>query len=132
MDTLILIPVMRYSIPSDFFCRVRSLVRLIILEISGTDLHGEFTSLCQGGCSAMFRAAVRGHADIVSLLIEAHGIVDLCEKVISKELSVPLLQWTDKTPSTDIILRSFHCTLWWPCILSTSFPIIIMYCPFPV
>ena len=51
------------------------------MEISGTDLHSKFTSLCQDGDSAMLRAALEGHTGIVSLLIEAHGIVDLCDKV---------------------------------------------------
>ena len=48
----------------------------------------------------MYCAAFEGHTDIVSLLIEAHGIVDLCEKVISKN---GLMQCTDKPPCKLII-----------------------------
>ena len=51
----------------------------------------------------MLFAAFEGHTDIVSLLIEAHGIVDLCDKVIAKECSAALMQCTDKSPSTDIL-----------------------------
>ena len=51
----------------------------------------------------MLRAALEGHTDIVSLLIEAHGIVDLCDKVNSNECFSALVQCTDKPPSTDIL-----------------------------
>ena len=48
------------------------------------------SSLFQNGYSAMYCAALEGHTDIVSRLIEAHGIVDLCDKVIAKECSAAL------------------------------------------
>ena len=61
----------------------------------------------------MYSAAWQGHTDIVSLLIEAHGIVDLCEKVISKN---NLMQCTDKPPCiliievTSVVVMFLACT----------------------
>ena len=55
----------------------------------------------------MYCAALEGHTDIVSLLIEAHGIVDLCDKVIAIGYSAALMQSTNKTSSTDILRSVF-------------------------